>query len=169
KVHKTNMSQKRGFTLIELLVVISIIAILSIIGMTVYGVVQKSARDARRRGDLHAIAQALEQYKAANGIYPGSSGQFFSCWNSQWAPSGNTAFYDVLVPKYIQTLPVDPINKEGGIGNFLGDNSPTDLCYHYQATTDGTSFNLGTNLESDTTVETGNDPQFGNYQVKNQQ
>ena len=49
-----------GFTLVELLVVISIIAVLSVIGVTVFSGVQKSARDAKRRGDIDAISKALE-------------------------------------------------------------------------------------------------------------
>ena len=63
-------SAPKGFSLVELLVVISIIAILSVIGITVFTGVQKGARDARRRGDIHAIAQALEQFKAQYGVYP---------------------------------------------------------------------------------------------------
>lgn len=58
---------KRGFTLIELLVVISIIAILSVIGLTLFSSVQKSARDARRKMDIDAIAKALEIAKTGTG------------------------------------------------------------------------------------------------------
>lgn len=54
---------KSGFTLVELLVVISIIAILSVIGITVFSGVQKSARDARRRVDINSIANAMEVNK----------------------------------------------------------------------------------------------------------
>lgn len=53
----------QGFTLIELLVVISIIAILSVIGITVFSGVQKGARDAKRKADVQAIATALEAQK----------------------------------------------------------------------------------------------------------
>lgn len=59
-------SNRSGFTLIELLVVISIIVILSVIGLAVFSGVQKNARDARRREDIAAIAQALEANKAVN-------------------------------------------------------------------------------------------------------
>lgn len=51
---------KKGFTLVELLVVISIIAILSVIGVVIFTGVQKSARDVKRRGDIDAIAKAME-------------------------------------------------------------------------------------------------------------
>ncbi len=69
---------KRGFTLIELLVVISIIAILSVIGMTAYGNVQKSARDARRRGDIDAITKAMEVNKSSSGYQALQSSWFAS-------------------------------------------------------------------------------------------
>lgn len=56
----------KGFTLVELLVVIAIIAILATIGLTVFSGVQKNARDARRRGEIDAIAKALEANKTIN-------------------------------------------------------------------------------------------------------
>lgn len=58
-----NIKQKKGFTLVELMVAITIIAILSVVGVTVYTGVQKSARDAKRRADIDAIATALETNK----------------------------------------------------------------------------------------------------------
>lgn len=54
------MSAQRGFTLIELLVVISIIAILSVVGVVVYSGIQKSAKGATRRADIEAISKAYE-------------------------------------------------------------------------------------------------------------
>lgn len=62
------MKKRSGFTLIELLVVVAIIAILSVIGITLFSGVQKNARDARRKIDIDAIANALEANKS-----PGSS------------------------------------------------------------------------------------------------
>lgn len=70
---------KKGFTLIELLVVISIIAILSVIGITVFQGQQKSARDARRRADIESIAQAMEAQKPSGSVtYKALEKNYFS-------------------------------------------------------------------------------------------
>ena len=61
---------KKGFTLIELLIVITIIAILSAIGLVLYGSFIKSARDAKRQSDLKFIQSALEDYHADRLSYP---------------------------------------------------------------------------------------------------
>lgn len=102
------MPKPRGFTLIELLVVISIIAILSVIGMAVYGNVQVMARDTKRREDLKAIAQALEVYKAKNSLYPipGNNWIYSNRANDPWIPG--------LDPSYMASVPRDPKNTSGG-------------------------------------------------------
>lgn len=64
---------KKGFTLIELLVVISIIAILTIITVSQFQTAQKKANDAARKGDLSALAKALEMYYADYGKFPTSN------------------------------------------------------------------------------------------------
>lgn len=66
------MRKKNGFSLLELLVVISIIAILIAIGMVGFTAVQKRGRDARRRGDMKAWQDALEQLYAEETDYNGS-------------------------------------------------------------------------------------------------
>ncbi len=62
-------ANKKGFTLVELLVVISIIAILSVIGITVFTGVQKGARDSKRKGDINAITKAYEVKYNNTGSY----------------------------------------------------------------------------------------------------
>jgi len=63
--------KQKGFTLLELLVVIGIIGILVGIGTISYQSAQEKSRDSRRRSDLKAISNALEQYYADNdGSYP---------------------------------------------------------------------------------------------------
>ncbi len=70
---------KKGFTLLELLVVISIIAILISVGMTSFATAQKKGRDAKRKGDIKSVQNALEQYYSVCGYqYPTPSGTFFS-------------------------------------------------------------------------------------------
>lgn len=66
------MPKKSGFTLIELLITITIIAILSAIGLVAYGTFLKNARDAKRQSDLKFIQSALEQYHADKFSYPES-------------------------------------------------------------------------------------------------
>lgn len=63
--------KKLGFTLLEILVVIGIIAILVGLGTSSYSTAQKKARDAKRKGDLKVVQNAMEQYYSVCGlVYP---------------------------------------------------------------------------------------------------
>lgn len=64
---KNLLPKNKGFTLIELLVVITIIAILSAIALVIFTKVQTGARDSKRKGDIDAIAVALEANKPQGG------------------------------------------------------------------------------------------------------
>lgn len=65
------MRIKKGFTLLEILVVIGIIMVLVGIMTVSYGTAQRKSRDARRKSDLSAISNALEQYfSICNYVYP---------------------------------------------------------------------------------------------------
>lgn len=160
-----------GFTLIELLVVIAIIGILAGLIILGFNSVRKKARDAQRKSDLKQLQLALEEYFGQTESYP--TGAFFSVWDYNYGhttyywsggnPPWSTAFYDALVGNgYVPRLPLDPTNREGGAGNFLGDGPPTDLSYVYYSAS-GTSYILGTNLETG-----GVAPNWlGNYQITN--
>lgn len=56
----------KGFSLVELMVVISIIAILAVIGFSIFTGAQAQARDGRRRAELDALAKSLETGFDAN-------------------------------------------------------------------------------------------------------
>lgn len=72
-------SRQAGFTLLELLVVIGIISILVTMGFSSYSTAQKKARDAKRKGDIKAIQNSLEQYYSVCGFqYPTPGGSTFT-------------------------------------------------------------------------------------------
>ena len=65
-------SKRNAFTLLEILVVVSIIGILVVLGTVAFSTTQKKGRDARRKADIKAIQNGLEQFQASIGSYPTS-------------------------------------------------------------------------------------------------
>lgn len=70
------MKIKSGFTLIELLVAITIVAILSTVGLTMYSVARSNARDAKRITDVNNINKAFE-VRYRSGLYEAPSASWF--------------------------------------------------------------------------------------------
>lgn len=66
------MKKNLGFTLLELLVVIGIISILVTLVSASYSSAQKKARDTRRKSDMKALQNCLEQ-SYSNGAYKAMS------------------------------------------------------------------------------------------------
>lgn len=98
-----------GFTLIELLVAISVIAILSVIGLASYSSVYKSSRDAKRKSDIRFIQSALEDYYADLAFYPSGSLPFGNSFTNC------TGVYPSCVSftkTYITTIPTDPSSPQ---------------------------------------------------------
>ena len=60
----------RGFTLIELLIVLSIVIVLSTIGMAQYSRSVTYAREATLKEDLFRMRDAIDQYYADKAQYP---------------------------------------------------------------------------------------------------
>ena len=82
----------RGFTMIELLVVMTLIVILATMGMTQYKTSQTYAKEAVLKEDLFRLRDAIDQYYADKGQYPGT--------------------LDTLVSDgYLRKLPEDPFTK----------------------------------------------------------
>ncbi len=97
KLLPQSIKNPQGFTLIELMVVIAIIAILSVIGITIFSGAQKNSRDAKRKGDIEAISSAIEAHinNTLNGSCTGAAGTY--C-----APLGTIAWFAS------GAIPVDP-------------------------------------------------------------
>lgn len=62
--------QRPGFTLVELLVAISILAVLSVVGLISFIQVTKNSRDSKRISDMRQVQASLEQYFADQFFYP---------------------------------------------------------------------------------------------------
>ena len=161
---------KRGFTLVELLVVIAIIGLLASVVLVSVNSARAKARDAKRMEQLKQIQLAIEMYYSTSNAYV--IGGFFSVWDTSYShttyywstgnPPANTAFYDALVGGgYLSLLPLDPINREGGTGNYLGDGAPVDQGYVYYSD-NGQRYLLGTNLERGGAAPDN----WGNYQLR---
>jgi prepilin-type N-terminal cleavage/methylation domain-containing protein len=110
----------RGFTLIELLITISIIAIISAVGIINYAQTQKIARDAKRKSDLRELKVALELYYQQNKRYPCVTGVNYSSqatdadpwWikDTNCSAAGGAGVIQFNI-NYINNLPIDPLKK----------------------------------------------------------
>ena len=121
---------KKGFTLLELLVVITIIGLLSSVGLASYTRAQARARDAKRQSDMTTLRNALELYYSENNVYVNTGG----AWQAITTP------LVVLVPNYTKQLPADP----GGQG----------LAYRYRSVTTNQGYCLEGKLETATSTST---------------
>lgn len=82
------MMKKRGFTLIELMIVVAIIGILAAIAIPKFADLISKSREGAIKGQLSSVRSAINVYYSDNeGIYP-------------------TDTLDVLVPKYIKSIPL---------------------------------------------------------------
>ena len=83
--------RSRGFTLIELLVVLAIVGTLLAIAVPSYFASLDNARETALRKSLSVMRDAIDQYHADRGAYPGS-------------------LQDLVNARYLRNIPVDPIS-----------------------------------------------------------
>ena len=134
----------KSFSLIEIMIVISIIALLTTLGLNTYSGFQTKARDTRRKADLNTINQALNAYYAVNGKYPDTTGPFW-----YYSTSGSTWIPQLVTGKFIDAVPQDPINNAAGPWE-LGSNN---YSYAYHSTNiipNNQSYDLVARLEDNT-------------------
>lgn len=128
---------KEAFTLVELIISISLIAVVSAVGLASYAKSLSSSRDAKRKSDLEQIKGALEIYRSnsTNSAYPAT------------LPTLQGS------PKYIN-VPNDPRDNSSyayvtsGAGYYVGatlEIGPTPACAIVATTLMGcTDFNSAT-------------------------
>jgi len=119
---RNKQSLRQGYTLIEILVAISIIAILTVIGVTNFRVANQKARDGKRKGDLEQIRAALELYRTDEKDYP------------DWDVIGSGTIESAGGTVYMNEIPDDPV---------------TGITYYY--TSGGDTYSLCAALELETT------------------
>lgn len=124
--------KKDGFTLIELMVAISIIAILSTIGVTTYQGIQLKARDSVRKGDLNNLSTALEIYFQKNGKYVVDDSNGSDLTSCQTVPAESKFYNSIKNNMSDGSVPTDPVSKQA---------------YCYISQNRGQSYRLFTKLE----------------------
>lgn len=120
-VQKTNkFGLRKGFTLIELLVVIGILAVLLAITLIAINPARQfaQANNTKRRSDVNAILNAIDQYAADNkGTLPGSISSCTSAapctLTNDTTVSTRLDICAALVTKYLAALPGDPQTGTG--------------------------------------------------------
>jgi len=114
---------KFGFTLLEMLVVIGIIAILVSMGFVSYSSAQKKARDAKRKLEMGAIRNAMEQYYSlCNSSYPVSNGGKVP--GSITASTGDGCSADNSIMATVPTDPKTPTEEY----NYDDTGPPPSIC-----------------------------------------
>jgi len=151
---------KKGFTLIELLVVVAIIGLLASIILASLSTARAKARDTKRLTELKQLQTAMELYRSDNGTYPsaelnftvsidGCRGLNIANGYHDWSTAINLG---KLIPKYIGSLPIDPINSIS-----------QGLCYTYTYLESGFNTSM-TCLDGATTIDPdGNSPSGPKY------
>src|SRR5581483_10906303 len=107
----TTKNLQQGFTLIELLVVIGVLAVLLAIVLIAINPAKQfsQANNTKRRSDVNAILNAIDQYAADNsGTLPAGIGSTATNISKTGADICAS-----LVTKYLAALPVDPLTNNG--------------------------------------------------------
>ncbi|HEX8923752.1 MAG TPA: type II secretion system protein GspG [Patescibacteria group bacterium] len=89
---KNNKQMNKGFSLIELIVVMTIVIVMTALGMVSYSSTTQKSRDGRRQSDLAKIQIALEMYRQQKNAYPATG-----TWSSDLTSGG-----------YLNQVPTDP-------------------------------------------------------------
>lgn len=112
--------KRRGYSLIELLTVIFILGVLFTLGTVSWQSAITRSRDNARRTDLARIKTVLKQYYADFRAYPSFQKGWGLVFDASWqltnlkpASSPQPCQAETrLVPKYADSLPIDPLQSK---------------------------------------------------------
>lgn len=106
--------KKKSFTLLEMLIVLGIIAVILSVLSVSFAATQRKSRDAKRKGDIKALQNALEQYySTCEYAYPTGLGSSIACGAS---------------PAIISVIPGDPKDGATPIYTPLDNYSSFSIC-----------------------------------------
>lgn len=136
---------RKGFTLIELLVVIAIMVILMGIVLVAVnpGRQYQMARDAKRRSDINALLNAINQYQIDNNGDVDALG-ISTCptYSDIGTGTGGVDLTGDLVASYIAEVPIDPHTECGA----------ADTCYDVCVTGAGRITVAAPRAETETSI-----------------
>lgn len=137
----------RGFTLIELLVAISIVAILSVIGLVSFQGIRGKALEAQRRADIDSIKKAYEAnydptLNGGQGGYKPLEDKNFSSGKIPTPPEGGS-YLSVVGPGSLDGTTLPP-----------GQNSSSNLAYKVCATLVNNINNCVSSTQGDSSIIT---------------
>jgi len=103
---QTRQTRKSGFTLLELLTTITVIAILVVVGMSVFGTLRQKARSTVSANNLRQWGQALTLYVTeSSGAIPYEGSADRVTWAVIANPVNQTSWFNVL-PPYVGNAPM---------------------------------------------------------------
>ena len=133
------------------MVVITIISLMTAVAIGELSQARKSARDSVRISQMREYEKALAGYFFENGTYPGGNDTYYDSRSvSQWGE-----FANYLTPKYLKTLPLDPINA-----SCMGCDK---WSYHYHGY--GNRYIMSTYLETDHSLQTARNVHGAYYSI----
>jgi endo-1,4-beta-xylanase len=91
--HRTIKIYLTGFSLVELLIIVSVIAILAVVGLVVYGNTLGNTQATKKKADINAMAKAYEIHY--DGSYQTLRGEWFATGVIPTPPEGGDYFNDL--------------------------------------------------------------------------
>lgn len=132
-----------GFTLVEILIAIAVLGVMATTFIMILNpfLQFKKANDAKRKSDLRQITTLLNEYYNDNQKFPPAGA--CQCGTECYIDSRTGgAWIADLVPKYTNSLPVDPTNSG------VPWSSATHVYSYGNVSCDGQTYDLTTQLEN---------------------